>query len=79
MDVPRGKLGFSGNGVIDILDIKCDPLLIGSLRTEPGFLPAYHMHRGNWITVLLDGSIGTDTVFPLLEMSYNLTAPKLPK
>jgi len=79
MDVPRGKLGLSENGTIDILDIKCDPLLIGSLRIEPGFLPAYHMHRENWITVLLDGSVGTDTVFSLLEMSYNLTAPKLPK
>ena len=47
MDVPREKLGLTGSEYVDILNIKCDPVLSGSLRMSKGILPAYHMHRGS--------------------------------
>ncbi len=74
MDVQRKKLGLSGDGYVDILDIKCDPVMSGSLMCEKGILPAYHMHKGNWITVLLDGSVEKSLVLSLLEMSFQMTA-----
>ena len=74
MSVPRERLGLSGKDCVDILNIKCDPVLNGSLRMEKGFLPAYHMHRETWITILLDGTVEKDAIFPLLEMSYELTS-----
>ena len=43
LDVPRNKLGLPGTQVIDVVNLKCDPILIGSLRGEPGIFPAYHM------------------------------------
>ena len=55
-----------------ILDLKCDPRLIGTLRESPGFLPAYHMNKANWITVLLDGSVSMEDLMPLLDLSYDL-------
>lgn len=79
MNVPRQKLGLSGNGIVDILDVKCDPLLGGSLRMTAGFLPAYHMHHENWITILLDGTVEKDMIFSLLEMSFELTASRQTK
>lgn len=72
MNVPKERLGLSGGGT-DILNLKCGPVLSGSLRLSDGFLPAYHMNRENWITVLLDGTVKTDDIFPLLETSYRLT------
>ena len=54
--VPRSKLGLPGQQPVDIVNLKCDPILIGSLRAEPGFYPAYHMNKENWITAALDGS-----------------------
>lgn len=51
MDVPGEKLGLSGQGILAVLEVKCDPRLAGSLRMEVGILPAYHMHRDNWITI----------------------------
>ena len=75
-DVPRGKLGLDGEGRVDILNVKCDSRMIGSLLSEPGFRPAYHMSRSNWITVLLDGTVKPEQIFPLLEISYGLVAPK---
>ena len=75
-DVPRAKLGLDGEGRVDILNVKCDSRMIGSLLSEPGFRPAYHMSRGNWVTILLDGTVKPEQIFPLLEMSYGLVAPK---
>jgi len=79
MDVPREKLGLSGSEYVDILNIKCDPFLSGSLRMEKGFLPAYHMNRDSWITILLDGTVSAEDIFPLLDMSYELTMAKRAK
>ena len=76
MDVQWEKLGLSGNGYVDILEIKCDPNISGSLLTKEGILPAYHMNKGNWITVLLDGSVEKDMIFSLLDMSFAITADR---
>lgn len=45
--VPKSKLGLPGQQPVDIVNLKCDPILIGSLRAEPGFYPAYHMNKEN--------------------------------
>ena len=54
MDVPKNKLGLQGEEMLEVVDFKCDPILIGTLREEPGFFPAYHMSKDSWITVALD-------------------------
>lgn len=79
MDIPKEKLGLREDGMIDILNVKCDPILIGSLRSEAGFFPAYHMSKANWITIALDGTVDADKIKWLLDMSYDLTAPKRSK
>lgn len=76
MNIPTWKLGMTGNGTIDILEIKCDPKLIISLLNNKGIRPAYHMKHGGWISVLLDGSVDKKQIFSLLDMSYELTARK---
>ena len=76
MDLPKSKLGLQGVELLDVVNFKCDPLLIGSLREEPGFFPAYHMNKDSWITVALDGSVPDDKIKMLLDMSYEATIPK---
>ena len=76
MDVPQNRLGMEGDKRVDILNIKCDPILSGSLRLRKGFLPAYHMNRENWLTILLDGTVDAAEIYPLLDMSYELTKKK---
>lgn len=77
MDVPREKLGLSGTELLDVVNLKCDPILIGSLRRDVGIFPAYHMNKANWITVALDGSVPDDTIRMLLDMSFETTAVKV--
>ena len=57
MEVPRDKLGLAGTEKLDIVNVKCDPILIASLRGEPGIFPAYHMNKTSWITAALEGSV----------------------
>lgn len=72
MDVPREKVGLSGKECVDILVVKCAPDMIGAFRQRDGFLPAYHMNRSHWLTVLLDGTVDRETIVSLLDMSYDL-------
>ena len=79
MAIPYRTLGINRKGNVDILNIKCSPVVIGPLRGKPGFRPAYHMNKDKWITVLLDGSASQEEIISLLDMSYSMTASKVRK
>ena len=74
--VSHAKLGLSGPGDADILNVKCDPGLAEALRTQPGFLPAYHMNKRHWISILLDGAASDEDLLDLLSASHLATIPK---
>lgn len=76
MRITADKLGLKNSGTVDIMNVKCDGILIGSLLGQKGFFPAYHMNKQNWISIVLDGSVQADTVRWLIDMSYSATAPK---
>ncbi len=76
MDIPKSKIGLSGNEKIDVLNVKCDPIMIGSLLNEKGLFPAYHMSKASWITVALDGSADDEKIKWLIDISYELTSAK---
>ncbi|WP_197682114.1 MmcQ/YjbR family DNA-binding protein [Phoenicibacter congonensis] len=73
VEVNAKKLGLQEDKTVDALNIKCDPMMIGSLRMKEGFFPAYHMNKENWISILLDSTVSADEIKPLLELSYQLT------
>ena len=77
MNIPRKRLGLPSEEIIDIVNLKCDPLLIGSLRQEPGIFPAYHMNKEHWISVALDGSVPDEKMKMLLDLSFRLTETKI--
>lgn len=79
MRVKRQILGLDGEGFVDVMNVKCDPILVGSLRMKNGFLPAYHMNKDKWISILLDGSVTKEEILPLIDESYNLVMPKAKK
>ena len=57
MAVEKKTLGLEEGGKINILDVKCDPDLVGMLIQTYGFLQGYHMNKRHWITILLDDSV----------------------
>ena len=79
--VARRKLGLEGEETVEVVNLKCSPQLSGVLRTRPGILPAWHMNREQWISVLLDGTVPPEELCPLIDLSFSLTdkKKKLPK
>jgi predicted DNA-binding protein (MmcQ/YjbR family) len=73
MSVPKDRLGLPDDTACDMLNVKCDPMVIGSLRGKPGFLPAYHMSKTQWVSILLDGTVPEEEIKDLLNISYDLT------
>lgn len=76
MTVSKRKLGLDADRDVDVLNVKCSPIMIGPLLSEAGFLPAYHMNKSTWISILLDETVSDDTILPLVEFSYDSVAPK---
>lgn len=76
LEVGRDKLGLPGEGEVDVLNVKSDPMLIGSYRTQEGFFPAYHMNKENWLSILLEQPELDCTIKKLVALSYELTKPK---
>ncbi|MEE1503811.1 MAG: MmcQ/YjbR family DNA-binding protein [Acutalibacteraceae bacterium] len=76
MEIPKNKIGIEEEGNINVVNLKSDPLLIGSLVLDGGIKPAYHMNKNHWITVCLDGSVEEDKMKWLLDLSFELTDKK---
>ena len=76
MPVPYEKLKIEKEGLVDVINLKNIPDMIGGLRKEAGILPAYHMNKEHWITVLLDGTVKYEKVCDLIDLSYNLSSKK---
>ena len=76
MDVQADKLGLSGSDYVDVINLKVDDLFFRDMIIqENGIMPAYHMNKLHWITVLLDGTVPEEKVFDLIDMSFMATAP----
>ena len=75
MDISRAKLGLNGDELVDVLNVKLDsPLLVDLLTREEGYFPGYHISRGNWVSILLDGSVPLDEVCAWIDRSWQVTA-----
>lgn len=77
MSNKKRELGMDVDDIVDILNVRfSDPLLVDMLTQQPGYFRGYHTGRGNWVSILLDGSVLFDDICRWLEESYLATASK---
>ena len=75
MDVEGDKVGVSGADYVDVINLKVDDMFFRDMIIqEDGIMPAYHMNKMHWITVLLDGTVPEERVKDLIDMSFMATA-----
>ena len=75
MDVEGDKVGVSGTDYVDVINLKVDDMFFRDMIIqEDGIMPAYHMNKMHWITVLLDGTVPEERVKGLIGMSFMSTA-----
>lgn len=77
MNLPMSKFGLSDDKTVDVVNLKCEAIMTGSLHNENGIYPAYHMNKSYWISVLLDGTVDDEKLKWLLDISFDLTNTKI--
>ena len=76
MRVSRARLGLTGEGAVDVVNLKLDPEDGYAAREMyPTVLPAYHMNKRHWVSVVLDGSVPQDFCELLVEKSFCASRP----
>lgn len=59
------------------LNLKCDPMLTAMWRSAyQSVIPAYHMNKYHWNSVILDGTIPDKDIEIMIKDSYHLTYTK---
>ena len=77
MDVPRENLGLNGSERVDIINVKIsDASYANILIRQEGYFKGYHISRGNWVSVLLDGSVPMNEIQSLIDESFIVTSKK---
>lgn len=72
MEVTGDKLGLDDQTTYAVLNVKLDPEQVAILQKAAGFLPAYHMNKQYWLSILID-QVSDQQVESLIDQSYNLT------
>lgn len=72
MPVPSEKLGMDEGGLTEIVNVKCRPEHIGTWRVTAGILPAYHMNKEHWLSIVL-AQTPAENVWRLIDDSFVLT------
>ena len=75
MSVPGDRVGLDAAADVDVINLKVDDMFYRDLIIqENGIMPAYHMNKMHWVSVLLDGTVQEDRICDLIDMSFLATA-----
>jgi len=65
---------------VDIINVKLgDPLLVDLIIHQEGYFKGYHIRGGNWVSILLDGTVPFKDVCRMVDESFLTTASKQKK
>ena len=76
MKVKCSTLGIDGEGTVDVMNVKCDPLLVDILVQREDFMRAYHMNKRLWVSILIDKVTDFEEICSLADSSFQLTDKK---
>lgn len=75
MNIKKDKIA-KGEEEVEVLNIKLDKEKIKELLTKNGYYRAYHMNKENWITIILDDTLGDKEIIDLVKESHKFTEKK---
>ena len=80
MNISYEKIDSEKSGMVDILNVKLEDILMRDyLVSLDGYYPGYHISRGNWISIALDGTVPFEAVCELIDIGFSATASKKKK
>lgn len=80
MSVDAKKLKIGAYGELDIVNLKCTDEDREELAQTEGVVPAYHMNKKRWLSIVLDEQEDFDEkLAELVQKSFDLTASQKKK
>ena len=77
MDVQKSRLGLPQDDWVDVNNVKVDDsFLLDMLVRQEGYFPGYHISRGNWVSILLDGTVPFEEICERIDAGYDATASR---
>lgn len=73
LKVSAHKLGLDSDEILEVIDLKNTPDEITKLVNHTSYFPGYHMNKKHWFTMKLDGSVPIETIYKLIDVSYQIT------
>ena len=68
----RKTVTGTGEGKIEILNLRLEASDVDTLITHQHIHRGYHMNKKYWLTIELDTTVDTDMIYALLDKSYQL-------
>ena len=68
----RRTLTGSGEGSLEVLNLRAQESTVDELVRHDGFYRGYHMNKKKWLSVVLDAGIGMEKIKDLIMKSYDL-------
>lgn len=68
MNIEENKLGIDSKRKVDVINLKCLNV-VDNINIFPG----YHMNKKYWVTIILDGRLDINTIYELIDKSYEVT------
>lgn len=72
LGVKRSRLGLSGDGDEEIVDLRADPEELKALIDNERYFPGYHMNKKHWFTVILNGNLSEKELFFRVDESFRI-------
>ena len=67
----RKTLTGSGDGKVEVLNLKAKPEVVDKLIERNGFYRAYHMNKKLWFSVMLDDGVDFEEIKRLIRESFD--------
>lgn len=74
--VSRRKLGLDSDEPVEILDLRIPTEEVESTVDGIGYFPGFHMNKRHWYTILLDGTVPPEEIFPQIDRSRRMAMKK---
>lgn len=70
--VSKRKIGIESDEIVELLGLRASADLIPDLIDNKFIFKGFHMNKKNWISICLDGSVNENSIFKMIDESYDL-------
>ena len=76
MNIPYEKIGGPKGENVDVLNVRIDEAKREDILKDKAIIPAYHMNKKKWVSLILDETLSDEEVMSFIDDSRNFMMKK---